>query len=210
MTAIFAMLFSFTAFAGFQGYQSTTNLGVFNKIKCSTGMTCTKVGDKLDMVASPSITGPLTISGPLLVSGALSLSSGPVNISAPVVISGTGAVTILGNGTGVIAGFLPGLVSSSSAITLSGDDCGKTVVNPAAVSVNLPTGAASLIGCRILLSVVSGAMYVNPDNSSRIYPVATAGNYMTNSGASNFIELQYVTTNLWWPVGISGVWTSGN
>jgi len=202
MTTVLAVLFSLSAFAGFQGYQDTTNLGVFNKVKCSTGMTCTKSGDKLNIVASPSITGPLTISGPLLVSGAMNLSSGPVNISA--------AVTVYGDGTSVIAGFSPGLVSSPTAVSLTGADCGKTVVNPAAVSVDLPVGAASLLGCKIAFHVVSGALYVNPRGSDRIYPVATAGNYVTNSGASNLIELQYITTNLWWPVAISGVWTSGN
>lgn len=50
------------AFAGFAGYNGTTNLGVFNKYKCSTGLTCTKVGDVFSVVSSPSITGsPLTL-----------------------------------------------------------------------------------------------------------------------------------------------------
>jgi len=42
------------AFAGFEVFQSTTSLGVVNKVKCSTGMTCTKVGDKLNMVVGPA------------------------------------------------------------------------------------------------------------------------------------------------------------
>lgn len=49
------------ALAGFQAYQSTTSLGVLNKIKCSTGLTCTVVGDKLNMVSSPSLVAPLTL-----------------------------------------------------------------------------------------------------------------------------------------------------
>lgn len=45
-------LFSFFAFAGFQGYQSTTNLGLFQAIKCSTGLTCTKQGEKINIVTT--------------------------------------------------------------------------------------------------------------------------------------------------------------
>ena len=52
-----ALLVSFAAYAGFGAYQGTTSLGVFGYVKCSTGLTCTKVGDKLNIVSSPSITG---------------------------------------------------------------------------------------------------------------------------------------------------------
>ena len=45
------MFLSMTALAGVGGYNGTTNLGVFANVKCSTGMTCTKVGDKFQMTA---------------------------------------------------------------------------------------------------------------------------------------------------------------
>lgn len=45
---------SLTSHAGFEAYQGTTSLKVFNKIKCSTGLTCTKVGDKLNIVSGAS------------------------------------------------------------------------------------------------------------------------------------------------------------
>ena len=48
------LIFSITAWAGFGAYQSTTSLGIFNYIKCSTGLTCTRVGDKLQIVAGGS------------------------------------------------------------------------------------------------------------------------------------------------------------
>lgn len=54
---------SILAIAGFRGYQSTTNLGVMSAIKCSTGLTCTKVGEKLNMVSSPTLVDTLTITG---------------------------------------------------------------------------------------------------------------------------------------------------
>lgn len=58
---MFAMLliglfFTMTSFAGVGGYNGTTNLGLFANVKCSTGTTCTKSGDKLQIaaVASPA------------------------------------------------------------------------------------------------------------------------------------------------------------
>lgn len=49
---IATMLVGFSAYAGFGAYQSTQNLGVFANIKCSTGVSCSKSGDKLNIVAS--------------------------------------------------------------------------------------------------------------------------------------------------------------
>lgn len=49
-------------FAGFQGINGTTSLGVFNKLTCSTGVTCTKSKDSFTVVSSPTIsTGSLTV-----------------------------------------------------------------------------------------------------------------------------------------------------
>lgn len=63
-------LLSFSAFAGFQGFGGTTDLKTFNKIWCSTGLTCTKVGDKFKMVSSPSLTGPLTLESAEVITNA--------------------------------------------------------------------------------------------------------------------------------------------
>lgn len=57
-----AMLMAAPAYAGFQAINGTTNLGVFNKLTCSTGLTCTKSKDSVSIVSSPSITsGAITI-----------------------------------------------------------------------------------------------------------------------------------------------------
>lgn len=48
-------LFSIEVWAGFQGINGTTNLGIFNKVTCSTGLTCTKVGDAFSVVSSPVV-----------------------------------------------------------------------------------------------------------------------------------------------------------
>lgn len=50
------------AHAGFQGVNGTTSLGIFNKLTCSTGLTCTKVKDAFSIVSSPAISGsPLSV-----------------------------------------------------------------------------------------------------------------------------------------------------
>lgn len=57
-----ATFFTTTALAGFQGINGTTNLGIFNKVTCSTGLTCTKVKDAFSIVSSPTIsTGALSV-----------------------------------------------------------------------------------------------------------------------------------------------------
>lgn len=53
--ALFVSLLTVSALADFRGYMNTTNLGVFGAVKCSAGLTCTKVGDQLQIVSNPSI-----------------------------------------------------------------------------------------------------------------------------------------------------------
>lgn len=62
-TLLITLLFASFAFAGVQGYNSTTNLGLVSAVKCSTGLTCSKVGDKLNMIVSTSQTSALTLAG---------------------------------------------------------------------------------------------------------------------------------------------------
>lgn len=60
---VFALMLAVPALAGFRGYSSTTSLGVFNAVTCSTGLTCTKVGDRFNIVSSPTQSGNLSLSG---------------------------------------------------------------------------------------------------------------------------------------------------
>ena len=55
----------------FQGYSGTTDLGLFNKIKCSTGVTCTNVLGKLNIVSSPTLVGPLTLESGEIINNTL-------------------------------------------------------------------------------------------------------------------------------------------
>lgn len=67
-----AILFAgMTAYAGIQAYQDTTSLGLVQAVKCSTGLTCTKVGTKLNVTSSPTLTSDLVLGGttPLLTIG---------------------------------------------------------------------------------------------------------------------------------------------
>ena len=53
-----------TANAGFRGYNTAgDDLGVFSDVQCSTGMTCTKSGRRLNIVSSPTLTSDLVVSG---------------------------------------------------------------------------------------------------------------------------------------------------
>lgn len=79
------VLFTSLAFAGVGGFQDSTNLGQFAYVKCSTGMTCTKVGDKLNMVANnPIASTNMVLSGNLGVSGTSELLGG---ISGGILLS---------------------------------------------------------------------------------------------------------------------------
>lgn len=57
------LLMSTLGYAGFQAYSGATNLRIFQAIQCSTGLTCTRSGDKLLMVSSPTLAGDLEIVG---------------------------------------------------------------------------------------------------------------------------------------------------
>lgn len=51
MVTMFAMCTPVTA--GFEGIDDVTSLGIFNKIKCSSGMTCSRTGDGLFTLGAP-------------------------------------------------------------------------------------------------------------------------------------------------------------
>lgn len=163
MIMVLTMLFTTASFASFQAFQSTTSLGVMNKIKCSTGMTCTKVGDKLNMTAR-----------------------------------------VLGD-----------VLTAEAAETLVGAECGSTVVNqPFAVSITLPTGSSSLIGCKFkFVMAYSSGVTVDPDGSSIIYSLTNAnGDRILNATKGSIVELEYATANTWFASPISGSqgWTDNN
>lgn len=54
LVTMIGLLLSFQAFAGFGAYSGTQNLGLFQYFTCSTGLTCSKVGAKLNVTAAPA------------------------------------------------------------------------------------------------------------------------------------------------------------
>lgn len=64
-TLFLSLIFATSIFASFEGLQDGNSLKVFNRINCSTGLTCTRVGNGLfTMTSSPSLAGSaFTISG---------------------------------------------------------------------------------------------------------------------------------------------------
>lgn len=157
--------FTVSAFAGIQAYNSTTNLGVVSAVKCSTGLSCTKVGEK-------------------------------------VVVTARVLDTILQPTTGT---------------TLTGAQCGSTILNsPSLISINLPTGSSSLIGCHFKFQTIyASGISVNPDDSSTIYGLTVnAGSMILNSTKGSYIDLMYGLTNTWFafPGVVSGgaIWTNAN
>ena len=110
---LFTMLitFSFNTFAGFEGLQSGTSLKIFNRINCSSGLTCTRTkGGVFKMVSVPS--GGLLTDGNILVGNSSGISTS-VNPTGDVDISNTGVFSIA---SGVIVN---GDVNSSAAIDYS-------------------------------------------------------------------------------------------
>ncbi len=83
LSLILATLITTPAFAGFQGVNGSTNLGIFNKLTCSTGLSCSKVGSAFSIVSSPTVTaGTFTIQGAALTSGDLLLNTNAAAIDA--------------------------------------------------------------------------------------------------------------------------------
>lgn len=77
VTLVTLLCLALPALASFQGYSNTTSTGVFNKIQCSTGLTCSKNGDKFKLITSTALTGTtLALSSTLSVTGATTLTGG--------------------------------------------------------------------------------------------------------------------------------------
>lgn len=87
LTAIgIVLFFAMTAFAGFRGYQNTTDLGIFQTVKCSTGLSCTKVGDKLQVVSGSALATLVAATATTITAsqcGSVFYNSGAVVINLP-------------------------------------------------------------------------------------------------------------------------------
>lgn len=136
---LFVSLFlALPVFAGFQGYNGTTDMKVFNKLQCSTGLTCSKVGDKFKIVAGGS--GSLTGTGTGTISGYL----------APVVAASATTITAAQCGsTFVSAGAVEMELPEASTVI----GCKLTFIVGAVANFTIDPDAADTI---ILLTNAAG------------------------------------------------------
>ncbi len=71
------------------GHNGTTNLGNFLDVKCSTGVTCSRDKQKLKIVSSPSLVGPLTLERGAILSN-------PTSYDVSIASSGDTSLTVKG------------------------------------------------------------------------------------------------------------------
>ena len=84
MVTMFAMCTP--AVAGFEGLNDDTSLGIFNKIKCDTGITCTKTGQgvfELDIVVLQNQVTATTTALTLAQCGSTVISAGVILAELP-------------------------------------------------------------------------------------------------------------------------------
>ena len=175
---VLSLIFSTTALAGFQGYNGTTDLKLFNKLQCSTGLTCTRVGGTFKIVSSPTIsTGALSITGAEAGDATLTMAADESDDSgddwliksaasgnaftisndtsgsqvAKLTLSTAAAMTSVVSITGTGAGALSGYLQSqvaSTTTTITAAQCGSTFVSNSADVMTLPE-ASTVLGCRL-------------------------------------------------------------
>lgn len=236
---IVVLLFTTVAFAGYQGYNGTTSIGIFDKIKCSTGLTCAKANNGvMTIVSSPTITtGALAVQAVEATNATITLqtddsddsgddwqlasvaSGNAFTISndtsgsqvAKLSISTTGAVT--GPGTGAMSGFLNKLVAAT-ATTITAAQCGSTFYNSGAVQMELPE-ASAVLGCTITFVTLNASNFdINPDDADIILPFSgispSTGDAVRNATLGASFAVRAMSASQWVVVGINGTYTDIN
>jgi hypothetical protein len=112
--------------AGFGGWNGTNNLGVFTNFVCSTGLTCTKVGNNFTVVSSPAMSGTtLTLSGLATLSGGIKDGTAPsasataaqvILGATPVGGSSAGTYVFMNSASGYTGDFLNFQVNGGSSV----------------------------------------------------------------------------------------------
>lgn len=190
------MLSTTMAYAGFQAYNGTTSLNIFDKIQCSTGLTCTRSNGRLLMVSSPTVSGAaITIQGIEATDGILNISTDDSDdngddwaikseatgnalnflndtsgsLVSKFKISTAGNLTIVGTVTGDGGDALSGFLQkqiTSTTTTLTAAQCGSTIVNDSADVLTLPE-ASTVLGCRYTFVVANASnLDINPNDAT--------------------------------------------
>lgn len=187
-----------TANAGVRAYNGTTDLKLFDTLQCSTGLTCSRVGDKLKIVSSPTITtGALTVAGAEAADASMTLQADESDDSgddwkfaaaasgnslvisndtsgsqvAKFTMTTAGNVSMVGTLSGDGGDALSGFLQkrvAATATTITAAQCGSTFYNSGAVQMELPE-ASTVLGCRLTFITANASNFdVNPDNADQI------------------------------------------
>lgn len=135
------LLLPVAAWAGFQGYSGTTSLGVFNKLTCGSGLTCTSINGKLNMVSSAvsgSIAGAEGVDAIFTMSADESDDNGDDWIFRS--LAATNALTLYNDTSGSAVAKLS--ISTAGVLTLSDSE---TITNASdAISFTFDDAAADM------------------------------------------------------------------
>lgn len=172
------------AVAGFKGETTTSNLGLLNIIQCSTGITCTKSGNKMVVANANTLLG----AGSGSVSGYLQAQVASTTVALTAAQCGS---TIISNSADVVT--LP------EASTVLG--CRYTFVCGTADDFDVnPADATDSFS--VINSVAGGT-------GGAITPSAGDAIRCTDIGSS--ITVEAVGASLWATVGVgNGAWTDVN
>jgi len=210
---MFTTLFTCQSYAGFEGInESGVSLKIFNKIECSTGMTCSRgAKGKFTMATSATLAQDMVISGttPSLTIGdagaedtalifdgnaqdyymGLDDTDDKLKIGAGSSVGTTAAMEIdaslnvAGPGSGSMSGFLRAQVASTTT-TITASQCGSTFVSDSADVMTLPE-ASTVLGCR--LTFVCGTaddFDINPNDGTDSF-----GSISTTNGTTAVVTL---------------------
>lgn len=220
------------AFAGAQFFNGSTDLGIFNQVACSTGMTCARLGPKVLITSSPTLADTLAISAAeatdatfymkadesddngddwlfkVAASGnAFSLSNDVSGSQvAKLSVSTAGAVTF----TGSIVGYTAPLVAAT-ATTITAAQCGSTFYNSGAVEMELPE-ASTVLGCTLSFVTLNASNFdIDPDAADQILVLTNAaGDSIRNATLGNTVTIRAVSASQWVVVGVQGTWSDNN
>lgn len=201
--ALLVLLLAVPLYAGVAMFNGTQNLGVFPTLVCSTGLTCTKVGNTVSMVSGPAIsTATITTSGTINSGGNFSVATNKFTVAAAsgnTAVAGTENVvgnfsvntsnfTVAGaSGNTVVAGTLSStgnFAVGSNTMTVTASS-GNTVVG-GTLGV---TGATTLTGGQ---TVSAGLLH---NFMGWKTPTLTSGTSTTPSATTVYLTQIYIPFN---------------
>jgi len=185
---LFVVLLPLAALAGFRGYNSTTDLKIFDTIQCSTGLTCSRESGKMKIVASGSF-GTTSISG--------TGSGTVVGFKQSQVASTTTTLTIAQCGSTVISNSADviGLPEASTAL-----GCRYTFVCGTADDFDVNPDNADIIG-PISVAAATAVTTITP----------SAGDAIRCTDIGSSVTLEAIAVDRWAAIGPAvGPWTDVN